>query len=427
MSPADQGKVRARLLDGISEDDFHNLTIKEQLIRYAKAIIFVAKRFELGNPRDIDTGPRNATETANIAKVCARADKVFDDIASGKEDKSIEQVFGAANVARVKTNFAEAQRFMNDFKNTNKIVTDRSGYGREAHLGGLTKPHTQIAVEPSVIDNPGAKESVLTMIHESMHAAGTIGDDGGYIGDPSFTKRTEAEKLSSAAHYEVIARRNMQAANSYKDQPFIPDGPRPPGPAPGPKALSFAEQAQHQAAEALRLAWQSAIRLHKLYLDLYKNPTSWTVGQPEFSGKTYKDGLPHWSAVEALTLHKKGTIDPASPEEGRHPVTQIDMALHEGVVRKLAKAGDAIPGGFEKDVIAFEKRATDAERAAAIPGGTRSAATVPAERDLLIRLALRSPHISPITGTEDRDLLVVKELEALVWADVLDSRPASFP
>ena len=103
---------------------------------------------------------------------------------------------------------------MNRLHRRGRIVTDRSGYSDEVSTdGGLTGFEEQISIHADVWDNPTADESVVTMIHEAMHAGNETVDDKGYIGSPSFTELSAATKLTNAAHFEVVPRRILDASS----------------------------------------------------------------------------------------------------------------------------------------------------------------------------------------------------------------------
>ena len=125
-----------------------------------------------------------------------------------------------------------------------------------------------------------------------------------------------------------------------------------------------------------------------------------------------------------LTMHERvASINPAGPPAVR-PVTLIDIALSEGVTRKLDQGMDHVPQ-TEADAQALETaNATAAELTAA-------AASVNAERDLLIRLVIRV-NLGSITGTVSRDESVVARMaqasNAPNFTDILAIRPPSaFP
>jgi hypothetical protein len=124
----------------------------------------------------------------------------------------------------------------------------------------------------------------------------------------------------------------------------------------------------------------------------------------------------------------KTTIDPASPDEAKHPVSQIDIALSEGLTRRLGKGTYVLsPLKMHAQILAFENANSSAsERSTAFPLGPHTGAH--AERDFLVKLAVRHPTVAPMTGDVARDVRVVRELGNLNWRDVLNPRnPSSFP
>ena len=84
------------------------------------------------------------------------------------------------------------------------------------------------------MDNPTSRESIITFVHESMHAGnpGVVGDDGGYIDRRAeFVRAQVADKLGNAAHFEVVPRRmlGMGAAGfAYPGVTFTPGVLAPP-------------------------------------------------------------------------------------------------------------------------------------------------------------------------------------------------------
>jgi len=400
-----------------------NTTTRDTLLNLAKAIRTEEPKATLGDPALIDTGARPGTgDAANITTLCAGADAVFSTIAAGTRDADIKQVFGATNVAAAKAKYAAAQTRMHQLKAADKIVTDRSGYSSEVSLGGLSNS-SQIALHPSVIDNPGDKESIITLIHESTHAGNSDVRDFGYITQPSFTKLEAAVKLKNAAHFEVVPRRILGAAHDFAGQTFVPAGT---GAAP---ALTPQEQAVRATSETFRSAWAVGLNLHKLFVRVFKAPTEWNTldlatqfgGAP--AGGHFADALPFWSKVEMLTIHTRtGSINPAGPPAVR-PVTLIDVSLSEGLIRKLAQGMFGTPQSPADAQSLENASATAAEKAAAAAG-------VDAERDLLIRLVIKT-KLGDITGGLARDERVVARMAQAStgnFSDMLASRPPSaFP
>jgi len=341
-------------------------------------------------------------------------------------------------VATAKTRYANARTQMNALHTSGDIVTDRSGYNAEAFLGGLTNSQ-RISVAPGVMDNPTSRESIITFIHESMHAGneGVVGDGGGYIDRrDEFVRAQEPDKIANAAHYEVVPRRmlGMGAAGfAYPRVTFTPGvlapavappvGVAPPPVPAGAPVVSLQQQAIAAAYLAWKEAWTTALNLHLLFVRNYSTPADWTRDiRAEFglpAAARFTDVLPFWSKVEGLTIHNRPGVNPASVDPSTQPVTQIDVALSEAVVRQLARGMFTMPE-TEAAANALEATATAAERAAAT--------TVPTERDLLIKLAARD--IGTVTGSAARDVHVVNTLgpRPLEFTDMLVVRgPGAFP
>jgi hypothetical protein len=418
ISFTDEADLRTRL----------ETATRPELLQFAQEIRTAAPSAELGDPLLIDVGARPHTaDAANITTLVNNANAVFASIASGAKDADITQVFGAANVAAAKAKYANAKTRLNALKTADKIVTDRSGFSAQVSLGGLSNA-SQIAVEPSTIDNPGDKESVITLIHESMHAGNSDVRDFGYIHQPSFIALPESVKLKNAAHFEVVPRRILGASFDFAGQTFIPAGTTVGGVAA--PALTPKQQAIRAASETYRSAWTAGLNLHKIFVRLFRTPAEWNTldlstafsGAP--AGAHFADTLPFWSKVEMLTMHERvASINPAGPPAVR-PVTLIDIALSEGVTRKLDQGMDHVPQ-TEADAQALETASANAAEL------TAAAASVNAERDLLIRLVIRV-NLGSITGTVSRDESVVARMaqasNAPNFTDILAIRPPSaFP
>jgi len=441
LSMSNQSLVLINRLGGLTQTQFDALPQEERLSRHAEAIVSLFPDFQLGNPSLIDTGPRPATaDAANITRVVANADGIFNEIASGAQDANLTQVFGAGHKDAAKSKYARGRTWMNNLHRDNKIVTDRSGvpptitsYAEEVSQGGLTDFHKLIRVHPDVIDNPDANDSIITLLHESLHAGNSDITDDVYIDAGGFTTQSAAQKLRNSAHFEVVPWRMRDPTNAAAFpsatpppafQTFIPAGTTVGGvTAP---ARTRVEEGAIAAYDLVREAWTTGLNLHLFYVQLFKTPTDWNRYLPDWD-RRFSRSLPYWSKVQKLTIHLKTSINPASPDEAQHPVSQIDVALSEGLTRKLAAAMDVLaPLETEADILAFENaNATPAELAAAFPGGAHNNRN--RERDFLLRLAVRHPGVLPLTGTVERDLRVVNRMGRFDWGTVLDHRdPTSF-
>jgi len=371
-----------------------------QLLSFARAIRVADPSAGLGDPLLINVGARAGTDDVrNIATLVTKANEVFDRIESGEWDADIAQVFGEDNVDEAKGKYDFARLQMNEIKDTSKIVTDRSGYSEEVSLAGRTDS-TQIALAASVIDRPEKPESVITLIHESMHAGNGDVKDKGYAGSSSFRVMAAPVKLTNAAHFEVVPRRILAPASRYAfaGQTFVPAGTTAGGvTAP---AMTPREQAIHGASETFRAAWHTGQGLHKLLVRAFKTPTEWNTHHLSAI-------LPFWSKVEGLTIHMRAaSINPAGAPEVR-PVTLIDIALSEGLIRKLHQGMASVP----KDEAAADalERAVFAELHAAPDQLEAARASVEKEQKLLIKLVIRE-RLGSITGDVSRDERVVARL-----------------
>jgi hypothetical protein len=449
MTAGERARVDTERQHGLNAAQWAALSASDRDKREAEAIVKVRPDALLGDPLLINAGPRAGTQdAAHITQLVNGANAIFDRIATGAVDVHIKQVFGAANVATAKARYANARKRLNELHASNDIVTDRSRYNAEAFLGGLTNKD-RISLAPGVIDNPTGRESIVTCVHESMHAGneGVVGDDGVYIDRRAeFVRSQEAEKLGNAAHYEVVPRRMLAMGNNgfaYPGVTFTPGvlAPPPPPPAapaapaappaapaappaaPAGPVVSLKQQAIEAGEKFWKEAWTTALNLHELFVRNLRTPADWTHDiAAEFGlapGARFTDVLQFWSKVEGLTIHNRPGINPASADPSTQPVTQIDVALSEAVVRQLARGMFAMPD-TEAAATALEATATPAERAAATDVAT--------ERDLLIKLVARD--IGTVTGTPARDVHVVNALGAthLDFPHMLVVRgPAAFP
>jgi len=428
LSSVQWALVRARAVGGGGTAAFNVLTPAERDRRLADAVRALHGDHVLGSPALIDVGPRAGTaDGANLAALVAGANAMLTVLVSGVRDADLQDVFGAASVSEVKSRYQRAQNQMNLLMAANRIVTDRSGYNDEVGLGGLTSPQ-QISLAPQVIDTPAAQESIVTMIHESMHAGVPSIDDRGYIGSPSFTTISTANKIDNAAHYEVTPRRIWGLGGRYAGVVFVPAGTTVTtgGVTHTAPALTPWEEASRTVSEMVRAAWAMGLNMHNFWVRVNQHRDEWTgIDLPtRYVGAVahhFSDCLPFWSNVQGLTVHHRSGISTTAATLATAPVTEIDVALSEGLIRLLGNAMD----------IASTQLAGDVATAAFL--GTHSspverlAATTPTSRSGLLLLTLRRA-VGEITGPEKRDVKVIKRMAAAPdYGDMLVARaPGSF-
>jgi hypothetical protein len=240
MSVAEQAKVNTERQKGLNAAQWAALSASEKDMREAAAIVKVRPDTLLGDPAQINAPPRPGTQdAAHITQLVNGANQVLDRIATGAVDAHIAQVFGAANVAEAKARYANARTQLNALHAAGSIVSDRSGFNAEAQLGGLSDA-SRLRLAPANIDSPTSRESIVTCIHESMHAGNPdiVKDDGPYIDrEAEFVRASEVVKLANAAHFEVVPRRMLgmgKARFAYPGKTFTPGVLAPAPPAPGP-------------------------------------------------------------------------------------------------------------------------------------------------------------------------------------------------
>ena len=438
LTAPERARVNTRRLAGLTAAQFNALPRLERRSRYAEAILAeFPTLLRLGDPRLLDIRPVPASVAAsNTTIVVGHARAIFDDIATGVRDPWLTQVFGPS-MTTAKANYALARTQMMTLHAANNIVTDRgSGFSDEVSEAGLSGPN-MIRVGPSVIDDPHNVESRVTMLHESMHAGNPAISDDIYILTTGFETQDDSQKIVNAAHYEVVPWRILSprdrraypatpvppppaAVTAF--QPFVPAGTTRAGVTAAARTVS--EDAAVEAYSLIQGAWALGLNLHRRYVQLFNTPTDWTT--PQFGGTVhFNNSIPFWSKVQKLTIHLKAIINPASADEASRPVSQIDIALSEGMTRRLGEATDVFdPLTTNASILAFEAaNSTAAERAAAFPGGAHT--NLNTERDFLIKLAVRHPRVMFVTGNASRDLRVIKKMgdPALsLWPDILRPR-----
>lgn len=386
---------------------YRHLSLRERLQHLVTALRALHPDTVLGDPALIDTGPRPATtDAANLNTLVANAAALIGTVLSGARDADLADVFGTADVGTAKANYTAALNRMNLLHTSNRIVTDRSGYGGEVGLGGLTNPD-QIALSPDCIDQPNVDEHIVTLVHESTHAGNAAITDHGYIGSTGFTTLATNIKLTNAAHYEVVPRRIRHMANDYAGQVFVPAGTAAVvgGVAHAAPALTPMQQSCRRASETYREAWTLGLQVHSALVRVNLHPNEWNTLDlaTTFGGASghFADCLPFWSNVERLTIHGRPHLSATSGAASAAPVTQADVALSEGLLRLLVFAmGEA-----------DQHLDTDAHAQALLNGHTspheRGAATTVAARADLLMKAIRR-QVGELTGDENRDIRAVK-------------------
>jgi len=311
--------------------------------------IEIGKQFPLGKPGKHEVA---AGSDPNMAKLYKIVRARLQDIYRGKKYANwIDDVFGKGHVRGVKQVFENAYDRLYDLRVTNSLFIDKSGYRKQVGVPGAGS-WTSIVVSEDIVKNYSTVNSQIVFLHESLHAGNKSlnGDPGGYNdGGESFRQVAEKIKLRNADHYTVIAWRILNSGNRYAHtgRKFRPA--RKPVGRRTPARLSYQQANRLGAYKANTLfgkAIQVADDLHDLYREIYNAGVLWNF-KPNKSGtpanSKYSNTLPYWSAVENLTIHKRAIIKRSSLSPAYKPVTAIDVALSEAVVRKLNQARNHIP------------------------------------------------------------------------------------
>jgi hypothetical protein len=314
------------------------------LLRLAEGILKQNEASKLLAPEGYMAPPANSVEQGNVRKLVLNAGAIFDLVAAGAKDAVINEIFGATEVVAAKAKMALAKAKMLDLYNTSKIVTDRSGYSGEVLLGGMSMYNVNILMPSGAIDNPDHGHSIATMFHEAMHAGNSdVKDNGGYVGSPSFKLQPDPLKIVNAAHFEVIALRHLLGPNPAWDGAFRPPGAAIDGSGAVVPGLTATEKALRRVSETFRRSWTASLWVRDEFLNVYKDRTLWS--KPWRGGPhAYSAILSYWSPILGLTIDKRlGTVDPMSADRAKSPVSQIDLALIEGVAKRFAYLGVAVP------------------------------------------------------------------------------------
>jgi hypothetical protein len=252
------------------------------------------------------------------------------------------------------------------------------------------------------------------MLHEAMHAGNReIDDNGNYItSGADFITEAEQSKLTNAAHYEVVPRRYKGADYAYWNTRFVPAGTTEGGVTQ--PARTPAMQARKACVDELRAAWSSAIDVYGFVREVKLNQRLWNR---RLDQQRYSSVLRFWSRIMKLTIHEKTDISARSRDPARQPVSDIDMALAEGVCRRMSNAMASVPKDEDKLAKFEEESSTPEERDAAH-------ASVAEHHAFLRKLVMQLPVVGPITGDLDGDIALARELGTRSWDQIMNPSAA---
>ncbi|MDQ6829777.1 MAG: hypothetical protein M3081_13030 [Gemmatimonadota bacterium] len=261
----------------------------------------------------------------------------------------LKAVFGGQDTT-AKANYAKAQTALgNVAKDLDKhVTTDYNLDDPEVDLGGWAQFSSQnMHLIADVVQLTDPKETKSTLIHESSHLADPSVTDKGYYGSPNFEALSEAVKVTNAAHYEELPKRDM-LTSKFAGITFTP------GKLKGGAAPTWEDGIRRTASEALREGWDAAVDVHNFIRKVRKDDLAGTTAT--FTAN--KVLILEISKLMDLTVHEQ---DPANMK-----ITALDVTLTEsiahgiGIVGSLAQtaAVTAPPGPFAT-ASAKDKATTD--------------------------------------------------------------------
>ena len=339
-----------------------------------------------------------------IAQLVSDTDWLFGQIESSQWNEELENAFpqdmaGEDRVQDARDNYRSARKSMNELYEKGCIFIDRSDYLRAIDLAGfaLSTPKEGIVLQDGIIANHEA--ACLTLLHESMHIGGMSVEDTMYPSHPDFDTLDTYGKLCNASHYEVVPAIILEVPDAaplpvMQDAPMLSslphsmdlnsDSKRPANP-----SSASAQSPLHLLISPSSPATQSTSPLHSTHLDedsklpVTPSPDDWDTASASESDTEWDESHPfnlahkdlfgaynasltsyshlmtlhhdphRWSlelkpslnalsVLMALTIHQKPLIDPERKSPYFDPVSEIDLALAEGITRKLLETATCL-------------------------------------------------------------------------------------
>lgn len=238
----------------------------------------------------------------------------------------LKEVFGSKD-ADAKTIYGKARQALKDTKANmdTAISTDYNLDDPEVGLGGWASHgarHMHLVLD--VVKVTDDKDAQITLIHEAAHLAHPNVDDKGYY-PPStppdvFLAADEATKISNAAHFEELPRRELGTAQ-FAGKTFTP------GVSASGGAVTREDTVRGTVTEHFRKAWDAAVDTHTFMRGVrisYLNGSK----KPFIDNKTI---IMEISKLEDLTIHTQAP--------GQEIVTTLDITLTESIARSMGILG----------------------------------------------------------------------------------------
>ena len=266
---------------------------------------------------DTKVRPEDQAKLKTAMKEAAGIIKTVEGNASG-----LKQVFGSkADIA--KTNYENAEKALGEVvKDMDKhVTTDYNLDDPQVGLGGWANFSTQkmhLTLKVAQLSDP--KESKATVIHEASHFANATVHDQVYYAKPGYFEADEEKKITNAAHFEELPRREM--GNSKFDGKTFTPGVMPSG-----EKETREDKVKAEANLYLRKAWDAGVTAHKLIRDVRREIQNGNT-------KPFNDN-------KALILEMSKLMDMTVHEQaaGKETVTVLDVTISESITRGVALVG----------------------------------------------------------------------------------------
>ncbi|MBV7530809.1 hypothetical protein [Chitinophaga sp. sic0106] len=250
----------------------------------------------------LDTAMGDAEKLcANAAKNAAGLTEVF-----GSKDKDAKTFYGT-----IEKKIQDVRKDMDKF-----VTTDYNLDDKEVGLGGYAFfPTQEIHLLTQVAQVTDPKKTKITVIHECAHLADATIDDQHYYSDHGFEAVPENEKITNAAHFEELPRRELSISNF--------PGTLKPGVMSGGKAATREDNVRSAAGKHMRKAWDAAVDTFTLVRGVRKE----AMAGNDKPYKKHESLLDTISKLEDLTIHEQA--------KKARTVTDLDMTIAESIAHSF--------------------------------------------------------------------------------------------
>lgn len=261
------------------------------------------------DPEKADTNFKPA-DLENLHSVLGKAQQVV--IETMRKPDWLSLVFGGDYVGQV------IEKYNKICEEIGRLVDDsgenlRADYNRDVEELGIGGGYQngKLHFGPDIcIDTP---ENKITIIHECAHLSDATILDKGYGGFAGFYRLLLEDKITNAAHYEVVPSWVL-GMSKYEQIPFVPLEPEAVS-EEGKVSNDYKDQGLRAASEYFRKIWDKMVNLHILLRNSYVKKEKIDEGK-----------LNELSEHLGLTVHSNQT----------HELTILDITLMEDMTRTIS-------------------------------------------------------------------------------------------